>query len=137
MPSNFEDIIEFHERFKLTTTSQPALMAEDLFKFRFKFLQEELREFEEAHYEQDLVKCADSLVDLVYVVLGTAYLMGFPWQQVWSVVHSANMQKIRADHDNPSRRDAPAFDIVKPHGWVNPELAIYQILRVHGGKPRT
>lgn len=128
MKSNFQDIVDFHEKFRLITSPGPAMLTDDLFEFRHRFLMEEIAELVEAHASGDLVKTADALVDIVYVALGTAYLMGIPWQAIWTAVHNANMTKIRADENNPSKRNAPAFDIVKPEGWVSPEDHIRHIL---------
>jgi len=131
--TNFEDIHEFHERFKLHGPSHPTLLTDDLFQFRLKFVHEELMEFERAHSANNLAKAVDSLVDQVYVTMGTAYLMGVPWQLIWSIVHAANMRKIRADEANPSHR-SPAFDVVKPDGWRGPDETIAIILRTFGGR---
>jgi len=88
--------------------------------FRIKFLIEELLEYCEAvGFEVQINKDAwgqvdiqqirgevrsvirqedafDSLVDLCYVALGTAYLHRFPFNEGWDRVQAANMQKIRA-----------------------------------------
>lgn len=133
MNTNFEDIHEFHQRFKLWGPAHPVLLTDDLFQFRLKFQQEELGEFERAHSMGNLPKAIDALVDQVYVALGTAYLMGAPWQLIWALVHEANMRKIRADEANPSFR-AQAFDVVKPDGWCGPDEAIAMILRTLGGR---
>ena len=38
----------------------------------------------------------DALIDLTYVAMGTAYMMGLPWQDLWDEVQRANMSKVRA-----------------------------------------
>lgn len=76
----------------------------------------------------DLAGQADALVDLVYVALGTAVMMGLPWQELWSDVHAANLRKVRGR----TKRDMP-LDLMKPEGWVGPQTA--SILGHHGWKP--
>lgn len=76
----------------------------------------------------DLAGQADALVDLVYVALGTAVMMGLPWQELWSDVHAANLRKVRGR----TKRDMP-LDLMKPEGWAGPQTA--SILGSHGWKP--
>lgn len=134
MSTNFEDVVAFHEEFKNHGSSHPCLLTDDLFNFRMMFIHEETQEFYRAHQQGDLPKAADALVDLVYVAMGTAYLMGIPWQTIWSLVQETNLRKIRADEANPSLRGYNQFDIVKPDGWRSPDEAIVHILRTLGGR---
>lgn len=121
--SYFTDVGEFHEKFDLPVAGKtmPALLAYDIFMFRLKFLQEELNEFLLAHLENDLEKCGDALADLVYVALGTAHMMGLPFEEIWNEVQRANMLKERAKgaNDNRSKR-SHQLDVVKPEGWTPP-----------------
>lgn len=120
--SNFDDVAEFHERFGLLISGgSPRLLDLELFRFRLKFLHEELDEFTDAHLRGDLVEAADGLIDLVYVALGTAVMMGLPWQALWDEVHRANMKKIRVASSDESKRGS-AFDVRKPASWVPPDL---------------
>lgn len=122
--SDFSDVADFHRRFGLDYDGPPRPLPEDLAAFRERFLQEELDELRAARSAGDLAGCVDALVDLVYVALGTARLMGVPWRRAWTEVHAANMRKVRADSaDDPrSLRGHPA-DVVKPAGWTPPDVA--------------
>jgi predicted HAD superfamily Cof-like phosphohydrolase len=79
--------------------------------------------------EKKLVHSLDGLVDLLYVLMGTVRLMGFhtnsPWGQrfhaAWGRVQAANMRKVRATEADQSKRKS-TLDIVKPEGWVGPDL---------------
>ena len=124
MPSSMvEDIAAFHQRFRLPGPSAPELLpTEHLFEFRKGFMHEELAEFEEAHKRGDLAEAADALIDLVYVAMGTAYMMGLPWDELWNDVQRANMTKVRAEAAGDSKRGS-TFDVVKPPGWVPPQSA--------------
>lgn len=122
--TNFvEDIKDFHKKFGLEYSAGPRQLPTDLQDFRSKFLQEELDEYEEGVVYKDKEKQLDSLVDLLYVAFGTAYLHGFDIQAAWNRVHNANMQKIRAERPEDSRRGSIKYDVVKPPGWKAPDLS--------------
>src|SRR3546814_5926129 len=97
-------------------------------------MQEELDEFIEAagfnptydasggrdglnnHGVQNLAQQADALVDLVYVALGTAVMLGLPWDWLWNDVQRANMAKVRG-----MTKRGHAVDVTKPPGWQGPQ----------------
>jgi predicted HAD superfamily Cof-like phosphohydrolase len=124
--SNFDDVGDFHRRFNLDNVTHrgvgPRDVDRDLMVFRIKFLMEELREFEEAQAANNLPAMFDALIDLVYVALGTAHLLGLPWQAGWDEVHRANMTKVRAAPDGSDSARGSAFDVVKPPSWMPPNL---------------
>lgn len=121
-----EMVKEFHERFSVTVAQAPRELSGDEFSFRFKFLHEELREFDEAYRRGDLVKQADALLDLAYVVHGTALMMGLPWDDMFALVHEANMRKVSAREAGVVGRHP--LDVVKPAGWVGPEDGLAALL---------
>jgi hypothetical protein len=119
--SNFSDVRAFYQRFGLLPEDgPPRLLGGGLLDFRVRLMQEELNEFAEA---KNLVGAVDALLDLVYVVLGTAVAMGVPWQACWRHVQTANMLKVRVASAADSKRGS-AYDVVKPLGWVGPEAGI-------------
>lgn len=64
----------------------------------------------------------DALVDLSYVLHGTALFHGFNrFDQAFDTVHAANMAKERATRPEQSKRGT-TFDVVKPKGWTPPVL---------------
>jgi predicted HAD superfamily Cof-like phosphohydrolase len=120
---SFQDVKAFHLRFGLPTPQVPALLDHDAHHFRLGFMNEELREYVEAFEAGDLAKAADSLVDLDYVVLGTAVMMGLPWEELFAEVHAANMRKVRAEGgDDPRSTRSHRLDVVKPKGWRPPDV---------------
>jgi len=122
MSNLFKDIIEFHEKFKLyPQQDKPHLLSKKLQTFRVKFLREELEEFIDAYLKKDLEGTFDALIDLTYVTLGTAYLMGLPFNAGWKAVHNCNMQKIRAKLESESKRKS-TYDVIKPKDWQSPNL---------------
>ena len=128
-PDFEKDIEDFHEKFGLTYEGPPRTLVGELFVFRTKFLREELDEYIKASLEEDITKQADALVDLMYVLLGTAYLQGIPIGAIWELVHAANMKKVRAENPEDSKRGTK-FDVVKPEGWVSPEPKITDLLKL-------
>ena len=129
---NFGDVGDFHEKFGLRRSdvmrlpgredTTPHMLDGELYDFRRDFMQEELDEFVDGWRDGDLAKMADSLVDLVYVAMGTAHLMGLPWQALWDEVQRANMSKERAAADGSNSVRKSSFDVVKPAGWMPPDI---------------
>jgi predicted HAD superfamily Cof-like phosphohydrolase len=124
--TNFDDVGHFHEKFGLDNTTHhapgPRMVTDETIVFRTKFMYEELKEFQEAMVENDMPGAFDALLDLVYVAMGTAHLFGFPWQEGWDAVQTANMQKVRATTAEESKRGS-TLDVVKPMGWTPPDIA--------------
>lgn len=122
---------EFNEKFGLADGSTDLLTNDEhLAQFRIKFLQEELSEFHHAASFKNRVDMFDALLDLAYVVYGTALSMGITpemWMAGFYAVHSANMTKERAKSASQSKRGS-AYDVVKPAGWVGPETRLEEIL---------
>ena len=129
----YQDLVDFHLKFGLIGPPVPQLLDQETFLFRVKFLHEELTEFKKAHRRGDLVEAADGLIDLVYVAMGTAYLMGLPWDRLWAEVQRSNMAKERAVKVEQSKRGS-TLDVVKPVGWIPPRLE--QILLEAAGQQR-
>lgn len=124
--TNFEDVSRFHEKFELPVANgEIRQLPQDLLDFRVRFLKEELAEFVSAMPSwttpADHAKMFDALLDLVYVALGTAHLLGYPWEQGWNLVQAANMAKVRALRPEDSKRGS-AWDVVKPPGWTAPDI---------------
>lgn len=148
--SNFDDVGDFHKRFELDSVTHRGAhereIDSELLGFRLNFLLEELGELAEAvgaklHVSDivvggvrplaarvpdnapiDHAKAFDALIDLVYVALGTAQLMGYPWQKGWDLVQGANMAKVRAQADGSDSLRGSSFDVVKPEGWTAPDI---------------
>lgn len=134
----FRDIEEFHQKYGLEYRGKPRVLPPSIAKFREKFIREELSEYlravnsakKELHdpslsFDDEvayhLEHALDALVDLTYVILGTAYLHGFDFREAWRRVHKANMSKIRASSRAESKRGS-RVDVVKPPGWQAPRL---------------
>lgn len=126
-PSNFEDVGEFHRKFGLPYVAHeggtmPRDVPMGVSLFRINFMQEELNEFISAYEHADHAGMFDALIDLAYVVLGTAHVYGYPWQEGWEAVQAANMSKERAAADGSNSARLSSFDVVKPDGWTAPDI---------------
>lgn len=121
--SQYEMVVEFHKKFGIDYNGPCRILPPDLAKFREAFLDEELQEYRDAVAEGNHEKALDSLVDLIYIALGTAHVHGYrKFDQAFNRVHNANMQKRRVMKQGESRRN-DKYDIVKPDGWKAPDLS--------------
>src|SRR5690242_1539875 len=115
--TDHEKVGDFHEKFGLDNTTHrsvgPRKMNLELLTFRIRFMLEELREYVESSCEitvkqeeafdalmtsvyipspdVDHAKAFDALLDLDYVVHGTAHFSGYPWEAGMCEVQRANM----------------------------------------------
>lgn len=124
MQSNFDTVVSFHRKFGLEAKSKPQLLDTETYNFRLACLNEELNEFKQANYDENLPEAVDALVDLVVFAIGTADCMGVSeelWQEVWQAVYEANMSKVKAVDASQSNRKS-SLDIVKPAGWTKPDV---------------
>lgn len=126
-----ENVQKFHEKFDLPLGDTDVLLTSiEAQNFRIKFIEEELEEFKEALASNDKVKAFDALLDLDFIVKGTALFAGISpeqWNRGHDAVFKANMAKIRVAKESESKRGS-SFDVVKPEGWEGPEGKLLEIL---------
>jgi len=125
----FKNVKELREKFELPIASEPTLLDRETLEFRVAFLMEEVRELVTAHNNKDLVAAADAVVDIIYVAFGAALEMGLPFDELWNVVHKANMSKVKVTSEDLGKR-GHVHDLRKPEGFVHPEIKIAEILGV-------
>lgn len=116
-----QDIADFHVKFDLPRPIKPTQLDIPDMAYRIQFLFEEMEELVTGFEKENMEEMFDALIDLVYVALGTAWLMGLPFADGWSRVHEANMKKVRAKDASESKR-GNQLDVVKPEGWEPPIL---------------
>ena len=140
--TNFNDVGDFHDRFGLPRFTGQGVQpfTKEMLGFRIQFLLEEVKEFIDACQGEldidsrgkfqvifgqsvsiDHAEAFDALIDLVYVAMGTAHFMRYPWQEGWNEVQRANMAKVRATSAEDSKRGT-ALDVVKPPSWRAPDI---------------
>jgi predicted HAD superfamily Cof-like phosphohydrolase len=123
-------LIEFHLAMDVPMLDKPTKPDEDRVRLRLSLIAEEFAEFCEAigrpidlpDFEAswngsfDMVKAADALADMVYVIEGTNLEFGINGTRVLDVVHASNMAKV----GGPVRADGKRL---KPDGWTPPDIA--------------
>lgn len=114
------DVAAFHFATGTPVLKEPALPSPERRDLRQKLIREEYNEYMLAEVGHDLVGIADSLADLVYVVVGTALEYGIPLDKVWNAVQQANMRKI--DPSTGKVRKREDGKVLKPEGWVAPPI---------------
>lgn len=97
-----EDMVrEFMVKHSQLRANIPTLKVPEQVKvLRMRLITEEFAELVIAIHEGDLVKVADALADLDYVVTGTAVAFGIPHEVVFREVHRSNMTKPKLDEND-------------------------------------
>jgi len=110
--NDFLDVREFHVKFGVPI-DHPGVpvhwMDDSMFRFRQKFLTEELSEYADAVNRSDLVKTVDSLIDFVYVAMGTALFMGAGEVYVEWPKFAPVRQRVLRNRWNMPHTSAPIF----------------------------
>lgn len=144
------DIAAFHTKFGLQYNEEPRELPANMALFRIGFMIEELAEYSQACGFVNISRTLndlhehimgdrrwivnqlelrnfeaqfDSLIDLVYVALGTSYLQGFDFDEGWRRVHLANMSKVKVPSNLEGSKRKSEFDVVKPKGWRPADLS--------------
>ena len=118
-PTQFHNVLEFHETYGAHIQQLPKLPKEDIRKLRFDLLEEEWQEYVEAEKENDLVGIADALADMIYIINGTAVSYGIPLNEIFSEVHSSNMSKLGEDGKPIYREDGK---VLKGPNYFRPNI---------------
>ena len=126
-----EKLLEFETTFKNTINVQPC---EEAFKktalLRCRLMLEELGEFNDSLLEfvkaenkeeeaYGLIGMVDGLTDLLYVVIGTAVVLGIDIEESFKEVHRSNMSKLNRNGEPIFRDDGK---ILKGRNYTPPEL---------------
>lgn len=99
-------------------------------KKRLSYMVEELAEFA---MSETLEEQTDALTDLLYFTLGTFTLMGVRPEEIFNIVHAANMQKVDPETGRVRRNEQGK--ILKPEGWEAPEPLIKAEITRQGEMP--
>ena len=81
---------------------------------------EEQQELLEATLSDDRVEQLDALIDILVVTIGAIHSMGADAEGAWKEVMKTNFAKI--DHDTGKVRKREDGKVLKPTGWVPPNL---------------
>jgi predicted HAD superfamily Cof-like phosphohydrolase len=119
---------KFHETFGLTINEKPTIPSGKDAALRVNLINEEAKEFEEATNAKDIVKVADALADLLYVVYGAALTYGLDMEPIFREVQRSNMSKIW-DDGTVHKRESDG-KILKPTTYSPADISkVIEILR--------
>jgi len=83
-------------------------------------IEEEFKEFIDAHWNRDEVEMLDGCMDLIWVTLGFCHMKGYDIQGAWDEVVRTNMAKVDPVTRKVRRREDGK--ILKPEGWKPPDM---------------
>ena len=86
-----------------------------------KLIDEEHQELLEATLSEDRVEQLDALIDILVVTIGAIHSAGWDAEGAWKEVMATNFAKI--DKETGKVRKREDGKVLKPVGWVPPELA--------------
>jgi predicted HAD superfamily Cof-like phosphohydrolase len=86
-------------------------------------IEEEYKELTEAIDAHDRQEQLDALIDILVVTIGAIHSAGFDAEGAWKEVMSTNFAKI--DKETGKVRKREDGKVLKPVGWVPPELGQY------------
>jgi predicted HAD superfamily Cof-like phosphohydrolase len=116
MNKQYEMVREFQTVMNQPVADTPIVMDKKRREDRFGYMDEELTEFFDA---ETVVDQADAMIDLIYLALGTLVEIGVQPEELFAIVHGANMSKLWPDgkvHTNPE-----TGKVMKPPTFVRPE----------------
>lgn len=120
MTVNYAELVrKFHLAFGQPVHSHPKIPANARKSLRRKLMGEELMELYNAMEDEDIIKIADGLGDLLYVVFGTALEYGIPIGDIFTEIHRSNMTKLWLDGKVHYRQDGK---VQKPPTFSPPNL---------------
>jgi predicted HAD superfamily Cof-like phosphohydrolase len=83
-------------------------------------MEEEFKEFIDAHWDKNEVEMLDACMDLIWVTLGFCAMKGYDVDGAWNEVLRSNMRKLDPVTQKVIRREDGK--ILKPEGWTPPDL---------------
>jgi predicted HAD superfamily Cof-like phosphohydrolase len=94
-PDTLTLVAEFHRTFKHPILASPGIPDEQRCRLRVELIAEELKEFQEAIRDKDLVAVADALCDIQYVLSGAIleFGLGEKFKALFEEVQRSNMSK--------------------------------------------
>jgi predicted HAD superfamily Cof-like phosphohydrolase len=96
---------------------------EQQYSMYVKLIDEEHQELLEATLADDPIEQLDALIDILVVTIGAIHSMGADAEGAWKEVMKTNFAKI--DHETGKVRKREDGKVLKPKGWVSPNLKPY------------
>ena len=92
--SNFEHVKTFMETYGQEVKRKPSFPEDKIIQLRIDLIKEELKEFQEAINNKDLLEIADALTDILYVTYGAGHSFGIDLDKCFAEVQRSNMSKL-------------------------------------------
>lgn len=121
MKQAIADVRAFHKACDVPSPAVTGFPSKDRVDLRLRLIDEERSELENSIIAKDIEGVADAIADSIYVLVGTALEFGIPLDRVWAEVQRANMRKVDPETGKVRRREDGK--ILKPDGWVGPDIA--------------
>ena len=86
-------------------------------------IEEEFKELQEARAMNNDIEELDALIDILVVTIGAIHSAGYDAEGAWKEVMKTNFAKIDKDTGKVRKRDDGK--VLKPIGWMPPELGQY------------
>jgi len=104
-PDSINLVKEFHETFKHPVLNTPQIPDEKRCKLRLALLIEEVKEFEQAIADKDIVGIADAFADIQYVLSGAIleFGLGDKFNEIFNEVHRSNMSKACSSEEEANK----------------------------------
>ena len=115
-------VTKFHKALDLPVGERPTEITRYAFARRVRLICEELSEYCEAVSNNDVVKIADALADLLYVTFGAAIEHGLPMDLIFEQVHNSNMTKTDGYMDGGGKWIKPPNYRPVDLSWLREEL---------------
>jgi len=112
---------KFQESFKQEVNNTPKIPTKSDCDLRYDLAQEELDEYQDAVFNNDIVEVLDSLVDQMYILLGSVNFHGLQEQflRAFDLVHENNMSKL---DENGNVLKNEHGKVIKPKGFKPVDL---------------
>jgi len=114
MTNPFHDIDVFH-------TACDQTPSQDNYNMYLSLIDEEYAELQDAVITDNRLEQLDALIDILVVTIGAIHSMGADAEGAWKEVMKTNFAKI--DDETGKVRKREDGKVLKPVGWVPPELA--------------
>jgi predicted HAD superfamily Cof-like phosphohydrolase len=109
------------EKFMRACDQSVDKFSEKQYSMYIKLIDEEHQELLEATLAEDRVEQLDALIDILVVTIGAIHSMGADAEGAWKEVMKTNFAKVDSETGKVRKREDGK--VLKPIGWVPPELA--------------
>jgi predicted HAD superfamily Cof-like phosphohydrolase len=109
------------EKFMRASDQTVGELNQEQYKLYLSLMDEEWKELKAALLMEDRVEQLDALLDFIVVTIGAIHSGGFDGEGGWKEVIGTNLAKI--DKETGKVRKREDGKVLKPVGWVPPELA--------------